>query len=97
MPFVLFCVRPLEHVTQRELHDASGLGLAEGRLCAGEIAEALRRCATEDERIGVQTGAVKASEPLRVRDVEDFPTEGKCLSFSQGILNVLCRPASKLK
>lgn len=71
----------LEHVAQCKLDYAPRPVLAEGRLRAGELSESRRRCASEDERICVQAGAVEAREPLRVSEVEDFPTESQCLAF----------------
>src|ERR1041385_2078827 len=65
----------LKHVAQRELHQASRLGLAKRCLRVRQVSESRRRLPTEDERIRRQTRAVEPGQSLRVRDVENFPTE----------------------
>ena len=66
----------LENVPQTKLHQAAGFGFTERRLRRGKVSESRRRRTAENKGIRVQTGSIESGQPLRVGDVEDFPTEG---------------------
>ena len=65
-----------ECVPQRELHYAAGFGFIQRSLGGGEFAKFLARVAAA-EGIGAKTqvGDGQTIKPLRVGDVEYFPTE----------------------
>src|SRR5690349_10158367 len=73
----------LERIAQRELHNTSRFGFIQWSLRGGEAAEVRIRIAAE-EGIGSQTQIRDrvAVKPLRVGDVENFPTELQRLTFA---------------
>src|SRR5690242_9119826 len=72
----------LERVAQRELHYASRFRFIQRSLRGGEAAEVGVRIATKEWiRSQTQVGNRETVKPLRVGDVENFPTELQRVTF----------------